>query len=148
MRHLIVPPIRAGADLNAVGQLVRPAEIIRAQLGLVVGGEVVEADYKECIVYSLETLAISRMRSEPFAEAVPDFAILGREHANRGAGNVVLLDFICISTDGFEIEEDLPLSQDRSVPRVKHVKIVYVPISQVSTEEEEEDSTHRTGRDG
>jgi hypothetical protein len=41
--HLVVPPIRASADLNAVAQLVRPAEIIRAQLGLVLGREVVEA---------------------------------------------------------------------------------------------------------
>jgi hypothetical protein len=64
-----------------------------------------------------------------------DFAVLGREHANRGAGDLVLLDFICIGTDGLEIEEDLPLGQHWSVLRVEHVKIVYVPIGQVSTEE-------------
>ena len=41
--HLVVPPVRASADLNAITELVRPAEVIRAQLGLVLGGEVVEA---------------------------------------------------------------------------------------------------------
>ena len=107
--HLVVPPIRASADLNAVAELVRPAEIIRAQLGLVVRGEVVEAYHKECIVYGLETLPISRVRCEHFAEAAPNFAVLGREHTNRGAGDLMLWDLIRVGTDGLEIEENIPL---------------------------------------
>jgi len=74
------------------------------------------------------------VRGEYFAEAAPDFAVLGREHTNRGAGDLVLLDFIGVGTDGLEIEEDIPLGQHRPVLRVEHVKIVYLLIGQVSTE--------------
>jgi len=148
--NLIVPSIRASADLNAIAQLVGPAEVIRAQLGLVLGGEVVEAYHKECIVHSLETLSISRVRSEQFAEGAPDFAVLGREQANGGSGDLLLLNIVCIGTDSLEVEEDLPLVQHRPVLRIKHVKIVYMPIGQVSTEKHNKggDGTHRTGPGG
>jgi hypothetical protein len=70
---------------------------------------------------------------EHFAEAAPDFAVLGREHTNGGAGDLVLLDFIRVGTDGLEVEEDIPLGQHRPILRVEHVKIVYLPIGQVPT---------------
>ena len=74
------------------------------------------------------------MHGEYFTEAAPDFAGLGCEHTNRRAGDFVLLDFVRVSTDGLEIEKDIPLGQHWSVLRVEHVKIVYLLISQVLTE--------------
>ena len=74
------------------------------------------------------------MRGEYFAKAAPDFAVLGGEHTNRRAGDLVLLDFVRVGTDGLEVEKDIPLGQHWSVLRVEHVKIVYLLIGQVPTE--------------
>ena len=140
--------------MDAVAELVRPAEIIGAQLGLVLGGKVVEAYDEEGIIYSLETLPISRVRGEHFAEAAPDFAVFGGEYTNGGAGDLVLEDFVRIRADGLEIEEDLPLGQHWPVLGVEHVKVVCTPIGpSVNWARRrrtigKEGNTHRTGRGG
>ena len=78
------------------------------------------------------------MLSKYFAEAAPDSAVLGREYTNRRAGDLVLLDFIGVGTDGLEIEEDIPLGQHWPVLRIEHIKIVYPLISQVPAEKHNE----------
>jgi hypothetical protein len=141
---LVVPPIRASADLDAVAELVGPAEIIRAQLGLVLGGKVVEAHDEEGIVHGLKALAVARMGGEHFAKAAPDFTVLGREHANRRASDVVLLDLVSVGTDRLEVEEDLALGQHRPVLRVEHIKIVWTPIDYLIGQVRDDARTGRT----
>ncbi len=74
--HFVIPPVRARSDLLSALKLVRPAQVVRAQLCQVIRLRVIKAYDKECIVDNLKAACVVTVLLKCTSELTPNLPIL------------------------------------------------------------------------
>ena len=89
--QLVVPAVRAGADLDALLDLARAAEHILAEGGRVGGLGVVQADHKQGRVDDAEAVGVvgARLPHQDVSQARPDLPVLGAQDTQGALGSLL-----------------------------------------------------------
>lgn len=113
--ELVVPPIRAGTDLDTLFDLAGTAEHVLAQSRDGGGFGVIEADDEEGGVDDPKTVGIvgAFVAGEDVAQTGPDFAVFGAEDSEGALGGFLDGGLGGVVDDGLEVDRDVLLGHDK-----------------------------------
>ncbi|KAG7750552.1 hypothetical protein KL912_001112 [Ogataea haglerorum] len=123
--QLVVPPVGARADLDAVLEAGLAAQEVLGHAREVVADlDVVQHDDEERRVEHADDLCVVWVADDFLAQTGPDAAVFRREHAERRLGHVADARRLGVLDDALQIEPDVGLGEDQVVVAVHHVEPV------------------------